>query len=136
MSCTPVKKRDSAIELYRIVLMFLICLLHSFQFGISPNKYWCNALMWAVCGFVFISGWFGIRFSLSKWLRLLCLGFVCGSVSIAIAWLLDIQVTPKQMAYILARQWFLCAYLMLMLFAPILNMAFDTLRPSNCLGGG
>ena len=30
--------RDASIELYRVFLMLLICLLHSFQFGLTPNN--------------------------------------------------------------------------------------------------
>ena len=125
------RKRDASIEMYRVVLMLLICLLHSFTLGIAPNKYWGSALMWAVCGFVFISGWFGIRFSFSRGLRLFCLGLICGGVAIAIGKLLDVRLSSTNIAYILARQWFLCAYLMLMLFAPFLNMAFEQVKLSR-----
>lgn len=128
--------RDASIELYRVFLMLLICLLHSFQFGLAPNKYWASGLMWSVCGFVFISGWFGIKFSFSKWLRLLSMGLICGGIAIAIGWCLDIHISSKDAAYILARQWFLCAYLMLMLLAPFLNAAFEQMKLSVAKWGG
>lgn len=136
MRAIVTKKRDGAIELYRVTLMFLICLLHSFSFGIAPNKYWMSGLMWAVCGFVFISGWFGIRFSVSKLLRIFCLGLICGSTALFVARLLGISVDVKNMSEILCRQWFLCAYMMLMLLAPIINLAFDAIKANFSHGGG
>ena len=56
------KCRDGAVELYRVALMYGICLLHTVNFG-GYQKWWlANVLYTCVVGFVFISGWFGIRF--------------------------------------------------------------------------
>lgn len=92
--------------------------------------------MWAVCGFVFISGWFGIKFSFSKWLRLLSMGLICGGIAIAIGCCLDIHISSKDAVYILARQWFLCAYLMLMLLAPFMDEAFERMKVPRLNGEG
>ena len=71
-------KRNASIELLRIVMMFGIVLLHV----CGQGKYRCvwpsNLLCVAVVGFVFISGYFGIRFTLSKFVSLYSLAiFYC-----------------------------------------------------------
>lgn len=58
-------KRDSAIELFRILLIFGICLLH-----VGVVSWFSSALVSCVPGFVLISGYFGIRFSWRKILKL------------------------------------------------------------------
>lgn len=63
-------KRNPAIELYRIFMMFCICYLHTFCQGPYQNIWQSSLLSFAVPGFMLISGWFGIRFSVSKVVRL------------------------------------------------------------------
>ena len=123
------KGRDISVELYRVFLMFLICLIHSSGYGIAPNPYFTGGILWAVCGFVFISGWFGIRFSVSKMLRLLATGVFCGGLTALIAhFFLDLPVDCREIGHLMLRPWFLCAYMVLMLLVPFLNSAFDNFR--------
>lgn len=120
-------KRDAAIEVYRVFLMFLICLLHSVSQGIAQNPYLESGLLWAVCGFVFISGWFGIHFSPSKFLRLFFMGMVCGGIALMLAYIVGLPLNSEAIVFMTMRQWFLCAYLVLMLLAPFINTAIDNL---------
>jgi len=46
-----------------VMLMFGICLLHAVGFGGHGQAWVINILSSCVVGFVFISGWFGVRFS-------------------------------------------------------------------------
>lgn len=54
--------RNASLELFRLVMMFGICLLHAQNSGYA-NRYMTNFLAPCTIGFVFISGWFGVRFS-------------------------------------------------------------------------
>ena len=75
------KCRDGAVELYRVALMYGICLLHTVNFG-GYQKWWlANVLYTCVVGFVFISGWFGIRFSWMKLAKLYGIGCYCAVIS-------------------------------------------------------
>lgn len=76
-----------------------------------------------VCVHVFISGWFGVTFSLSKVCRLVLTGMFCGGVAILVGKALGAQLSKDALIYIVFHQWYLCAYLLLMLVAPFLNLA-------------
>lgn len=52
--------RNVGIEIYRVSLMFGICVLHSITQGPYNSPLGARLLLWCVTGFVFISGWFGI----------------------------------------------------------------------------
>jgi len=68
--------RSGGVELFRCILMFLIVLYHSWYYGLFGYEhgaypiysYWTLLfsafILWHVDGFVAISGWFGIRFTL------------------------------------------------------------------------
>lgn len=126
--------RNVSIELYRIFLMFGICLLHSITQG-GNNVVWAaNLFDWCVSGFVFLSGWFGIRFSFLKLIKLYCISFYCAACYVLFDVLMtgglgsvnfvDIGIRCYRIAI---GQWFLNAYVVLMCFAPILNLACSQL---------
>lgn len=73
-------KRNSVIDVYRVCLMFGICLLHAITQG-GHNVSWAsNILQWCVPGFIFISGWYGIKFSPGKVLKLYGISLYCAAV--------------------------------------------------------
>ena len=84
--------RNASIECYRVLLMLGICLLHSITQG-PYNKDWfifgvagpSKLLATCVNGFVFISGWYGIRTNFRKIARLYLVGLYCGLVFAPIA---------------------------------------------------
>lgn len=67
MVLMPIKNgRNASIELLRIIFMFGICLIHASSNSVFPR----NVAQPSVVGFIFISGYYGIRFRLSKILGL------------------------------------------------------------------
>ena len=76
-------KRDCSIDAYRVCLMFGICLLHSITQA-GHNVAWAaNMLSWCVPGFMFISGWFGIKFSIGKVFKLYGISLYCAVMFVA-----------------------------------------------------
>ena len=75
---------------------------------------------WCVCGFVFVSGYFGIKFKPSKFISLIALGCFC-----AITSNMAYGVSPFEALKAVRYYWYLWAYLFLMLFAPMINSAFE-----------
>ena len=76
------KERDGNIEVYRVTLMFGIVSLHCLTAG-EYNKPWLsNILLSCVNGFVFITGYFGLKFAPSKIVRLVCTSIFCGFCTI------------------------------------------------------
>ena len=67
--------RNSTIELSRIFLMLGICLLHCITQGGHVCRGLDNLLLSCVTGFVFISGYFGLSFKISKIIRLITMAF-------------------------------------------------------------
>ena len=132
MTKSPGKKRNASLELFRCLLMFGIVLGHS--------AYQCGHVLkigsltdWTVCGFVFLSGWFGIKFSWSKIAKLIALGVWCALVGNMIGGETNPLVAmlgAKSYAY-----WFLWAYIILMMFAPIINAAFENVHGGGGEGG-
>lgn len=120
-------KRNSSIELFRVLLMFGICLLHSITQG-GHNQAWvANVLTPCVAGFVFISGWYGIRFSVRKlvllWGIALWASFAFAVYSTLVAGTGILVVLWG----VISDTWFLHAYVLLMLLAPLLNAAVEKL---------
>lgn len=70
--------RDISVDAFRCLLMFLIVLHHAACHGYFRNdtEYWSLPIIftlltyWHVDGFIAISGWFGVRFSLSRFFSL------------------------------------------------------------------
>lgn len=117
--------RNPIVELYRLVLMFGVVLLHTIQlagFGSSPLARFLGV---SVPGFIFISGWYGIRFSWWKVLRLYGLGVFCTLVACVCSFVFfGGTISGGQILVMTAKDlWFLNAYIILMCFAPTLNIA-------------
>lgn len=116
-------KRNPAIELYRVVLMYGICLFHAVV-SCGHNISWVNNLLCpCVVGFVFVSGWFGVRFSWTKIVRL---------VGLAVLWATVATVFEKYYMGVdggllagIWRQatsyWFLNAYILMMCMVPLVE---------------
>ena len=119
------KQRNMSFELMRLLMVFGIVLLHVItqsgylEAGGAFARKFINLLYPCVVGFVFISGWFGIKFSPGKAARLvglflfyeLIFSWPCGYDSIVERILSD---------------WFVWGYLVLMMLAPIFNAALES----------
>lgn len=120
--------------------MFGICLLHCVTQGGHGTPYIANILLSCVDGFVFISGWYGLRFRPSKPLRLYATAVWCGALALLVGRWLGVYAfawdmpTAKLIHRMLVNPWFLNAYVFLMLFAPMADAAMDRL-PSRLLPG-
>ena len=142
--------RNLSIECYRVLLMLGICLLHSITQG-PYNKDWfifgvagpSKLLATCVNGFVFISGWYGIRTNFQKIAKLYLVALACGLVFAPIALCFGLW-TPSDLLVKILRwgttQWFLSAYVVLMLVAPVINYFVETaprkiLLPGLCALG-
>lgn len=127
-------KRNPNIEVFRCLLMFLIVLYHcaangfyNFYRGDNPQcMMWLlfmGATMWHVDGFLSISGWFGINFTWRKFLSIWSqLAFY---TALSVGWILLNRHSIRVKELIVDGGWFGGTYLMLMLFAPLLNEATD-----------
>lgn len=127
-------ERNSAIELYRILLMFGICWLHCVCQGRWSGLWPRYALGFCVPGFVLITGYFGVDFKLSKVVRLysvpvyasLLAPLMGGSFAHGCYWREVLRVWDADGGF-----WFIHAYVVLMIFAPFLNACFETATTSE-----
>jgi len=122
------KKRDATIECLRLCMMFCIVLLHVITQDGGVHVYgdkfiprhFINLLSPSVVGFVFISGYFGIRLTLVKAVKLLGLAVF---YALTLGWMFGWNSVIER----LIHDWFLYSYLVLMLFSPIINVATERL---------
>ena len=126
-------------EALRCLLMFAIVVYHAFRHGPFLELYdgtftsfaFCSLLAWHVDGFVAISGWYGIRFSWRKYIHfymmVLFYGLIVQGLVKFMVW--AIWGRPIQMG--LSGGWFTSAYMLLMLTAPLINAAVDSLAQSG-----
>ena len=136
-------KRNYNIEAYRIFLVWLICVLHSVHV-LSLVGMGCpclsNLLEWSVPGFVIISGWYGIRFSFQKVLKLYGVCFYCSAVVVLIDWALSGRAAPisdivKSVYSIATGYWFVNSYVLLMFLAPMVLfiLSYSVCVPMNLI---
>ncbi len=119
------RRRDGATEVYRVALMFGICLLHCV--GMDGRFPWLQAVLCScVNGFVFISGYYGIRFMPSKVLRLYTTTVFCGLILLSIVLFLGVHCpSGSALRDMIFGHWFLPAYVFLMCFAPLVQFVLD-----------
>lgn len=121
-------RRNSEFDVLRVMLMFGICMIHAVAQAGHNAPWVANMFLWCVPGFVFISGWFGIRFSVGKILKLYGISLYCAAMYCGLDALLCGK-WPVFGAFVLrvwnitVGPWFLNAYAVLMCFAPLLNEA-------------
>lgn len=142
--------RNSSFELLRLILMAMVVLHHSILFGVGltgimslppdleaapPRAWWPMAIgmeyicICAVDCFILISGYFGIRTSLSKiatlLFALLFYAFTLNAVPYAMEG--DFHSALRSMLFLShSSYWFVIDYLFLMAFTPLINEAFET----------
>ena len=136
------KERNSAIELLRILLTFGIVMIHVVGKGAYSQRWLANLLKICVPGFVFITGWFGVKFSWQKLVKLYAIGAYCALVG-TIAWAL-VQAEAVELIGLWSRWltdmkcfWFLHSYVVLLMVVPILNVAVENaIDMRGTTGGG
>ncbi len=144
--------RDSNIELLRIVAMFLVLIDHSGYMSINPPSYeevfsapmlslarYGSQSFSSICVnvFVLISGWFGIKTRFSRITEFLfqCyfICFVSYFVLLAIGLTTPMSISSWVNFMVFGDLWFVCAYLLLYLMAPMMNGFVDSLTQRQFL---
>lgn len=146
-----IKKRQSNIELLRIVAMFLVLVVHAdyaslgrptlLDIEINPMSSSCRIFTQSfsiVCVnlFVIISGYFGINYKIRSslglifqiifWRIIVCVAVcVLGLQTFSFGMLIDIL--PG------SNDWFVRSYLLLILFSPIVNVFVENISSKNLL---
>jgi len=106
--------------------MFGICMCHSVGAGGHVYEPVRNMFMMCTVGFIFITGWFGVRFSFKRAANLCMVAAFAALVVMAEDWMLHRSFT-RSFFSIASEWWFLNAYLFLLLLSPIFNCI------ANCL---
>jgi surface polysaccharide O-acyltransferase-like enzyme len=150
LSNSPIKNRTSNIELLRIVLILMIITHHILYHGLGlfvnnnseqlnhPTIYFKlfieSFIVIAVNAFIFISGFYGMKFKIRSILDIL-LQAVFYSVGIYILYYFYDHSIWSSRSFLLAFfpistgvWWFITAYFCLMFFAPFINSGFESLK--------
>lgn len=140
-------KRDVNIELYRCLLTLGIVILHVIGLYGKEWHWLSSAFVWCVPWFVFITGWFGGRFSFRKVATLYGIALYCFLVSNGVGILLgndanhmvgflknvgDVFASGKLVGwltvswFIFLDHWFIHAYIGMIMLAPIVDVAITS----------
>lgn len=125
-------KRNMSIELLRAGFMFGIVCLHvitqsgHFADGGIVARRLINIFSPCVEGFVFISGYFGIRLRVEKILKLLALQLF---YVVLLSWPYGWRAVVSNATH----NWFLFGYIVLMLLSPALNAALENKSKAELL---
>lgn len=123
--------RTPSVEVLRILMMLGIVACHVIGQGGHDNHLGIDRICGCgVVGFMFISGYFGIRCSLGRVLRLLGMAVYCNLI---VAWVgVLLNPSASYMHYFLynwtrgSGWWFLWGYIVVMLLSPLIETAFST----------
>ncbi len=123
-------QRNPSIELFRVFLMFEIVLMHSVGFGEHASRI-VNFIAPGVAGFAFISGWFGIKFSWKKVVKLYGIGIYAAMVFAALMYFSGMAsgltaALAVGWNKLIHGFWFLHAYAVMMMLAPLIDSAIDS----------
>lgn len=132
MTGTKPLVRKSNFELLRLLAMFLIVLYHIFIGTYEANPDFASRSLWiplhlGVPVFILISGYFHIKFSWSKFLKLVAVLFVY-TIGIQV---IGTLLGGKNYFLILfisrSPYWFMTVYLMLFVLAPFINKVLESI---------
>lgn len=118
-------KRNIGLDLFRIVMMFGICLIHASAQGEYRSARLANIASPSVVGFAMISGYFGLRFAPSKLIRLYALAI--GYSFLTPLFSFDFSTGGGYMHSVIEawgapwRYWYLHSYAALLCLSPALS---------------
>lgn len=138
----PRQKRNSSIELLRLLFMEFVFVHHVYLHGYmdnydsifnlatSPDTIIHSVLFFytkiAVTGFIFISGYYGIKMSLSKWLNFL---FLLLFYALLLSFATGFNIVKAKMLYhCFDWWWFISGYMVVCLVAPFIETAINTIH--------
>lgn len=122
-------KRNANLDVFRCLSMFLIVLSHVYNHGVYYlSSKWISLvfnllIIWHVDAFLALSGWFGMRFSMRKFLNLWGVIAFYSVVSIAVGRI----IMGESTRLMLDGGWFGNTYLCLLLVVPFVNAAIENL---------
>ena len=146
--------RNTYIEILRFVLMAAILVWHTIVWGLGfvdgqqgmfeyvgsmPAMFFlCSLLAPATYCFVFISGYYGIKFSYSKLLNLLlwliAVALICGIYRYQQGQTTWYEIYSAFMPLVHNRWWFVTAYVTLFIVSPFINTALQYLSKKQVIG--
>lgn len=136
------KGRDGNIELLRVVLIFFICMIHAVGYVDARWCHWLtNVSFVGVLGFVLISGFYGMRFSAAKVIRLEGVAVGCAVTVVAAAAISDSfglsaclppfgKAWGSEVLALFKGYWFVHAYVLMMCMAPLVERVFADAQSS------
>ena len=137
MTGTKPLVRKSNFELLRLLAMFLIVLYHIFIGTYEANPDFASRSLWiplhlGVPVFILISGYFHIKFSWSKFLKLVTVLFVY-TIGIQVIGTLLGGAKNYSLIFFISRSpyWFMTVYLMLLVLAPFINKVLESISMKN-----
>ena len=120
-------KRNSMVEVYRCLMMLGICTLHVINH--LGDWSWAESLLTpCVCGFAVISGWFGIKCSLSKIIKLYFVQAWCGAIVLIIMQYTVCVWGGGGFVDWMRGFWFIHAYVLMMLLSPMVDVVLEYRR--------
>lgn len=135
-----IEQRNSTIELLRIISMLLIVIYHfqarEFNLYVVGSDRVCEpdilpkVLMHSIGKlgvpiFVFISGWFGLKYRRNRFLEMIAMCAFYGLISVVGCALVYDEISIKAPFFFVNMWWFMCAYLCLYVLSPGINVLFD-----------
>ena len=110
--------------------MIGVCLCHTLFVGVNHRVFGVSEWLGGLAGssvdvFVFISGWYGIRFKIGKLLALYATAMLCIVESRVAMTMFGITSKEGLFGYLAENYWFLHAYAALMCISPIIESAFE-----------
>lgn len=143
------KKRNSSIELLRIIAMIDIVMFHYLSrncnlYAVENSRIAEDVNLWkemifqyigylGVPCFMFISGYYGIKFKWGRFGGIVEQCFFYGIVSFIGLWLINGNRPPFYELLAINNYWFMVAYLMVMLISPALNSMIGSLDSKQLL---
>lgn len=134
------KARDLSVELFRVLLMLGICLIHSSLVAAPPGAgdlHFCSRLFFAIPAFVLITGWYGTHFTFGKvcslYLRAAYAAACVGAVAVAFGEVGDVKSCVLMVTHVFRNYWFLNSYVLILAFAPALNHLADEMFSSDAV---
>lgn len=143
------KKRNSSIELLRIIAMIDIVMFHYLSrnfnlYAVENSRIAEDVNLWkemifqyigylGVPCFMFISGYYGIKFKWGRFGGIVEQCFFYGIVSFVGLWLINGNRPPFYELLAINNYWFMVAYLMVMLISPALNSMIGSLDSKQLL---
>lgn len=122
------KHRDGNIDLMRLIFMFFICLIHAVGYVDARWTHWlANISYVGVAGFVLISGFYGIRFSVSKVLRLEMYAMVCAATVVFLSRIAGMSNIGDTLS-VFKSYWFVHAYVLMMCFSTLVEKLIDVYK--------